>query len=560
MKFQPINHLTLVSLIILFLLGGCLPAQRTPPPTFARPTATPIPATPIPVPTLPPLEEDLPEVALRLMVTYLSDPTYVTAAGDGSGRLFILERRGKMLVVENGVLQAEPFLDLTDIVESHGQEQGLLGLAFHPNFPQDHRFFLNYTIKETDETKDNVPTTIVASYEVTPDLQAVDLASRKILLTFPQPHMNHNGGHLAFRPSDGYLYIASGEGGIDRGSGPDSYLGKLLRIDVDQGDPYAIPPDNPFVDQEGYLPEIWALGMRNPWRFSFDRQTDDLYIADVGHSYYEELDFEPAGSPGGLDYGWSRMEAGHCFESNTCDREGLTLPIMEYGRDMGCSITGGYVYRGEQFPALEGLYIFSDFCTGPIWGLKAGFAPVEMLETILNPSSFGEDAAGELYVVDFTGSIYQIIVPSETAQTNWPGAWPLADTPSVVLEAAFEDGVQLLGYHANRAFTSGSIIWLTLFWQGQSIPDTSTVFVQVRNEANETVSQTDHPLYVHQTMLTEDGLTLRDGATLALPPTLPPGDYRILVGFYDPVSNSRLSVIDDQTGEEAVILTEFTVD
>ena len=292
------------------------------------PTVTPPPtATPEPPVTLPPLEESVPEIAFRLVTPYVDQPTTIAHPGDGSKRLFILERRGKIRVIEDGRLLAEPFLDIVDQVDSNDIEQGLLGMAFHPNFPDDPRFFIYYSKLEDDTT--------LVSYEVTPDGQ-VDLSTVKTLLTVTQPFTNHNGGQVTFGP-DGYLYLSVGEGGLAKNPGSNSWLGKILRLDVDNGDPYAIPPDNPFVDNPDFKPEIWAWGMRNPWRLTFDRQTNDMYIADVGENLYEEINLEPAGDPGGHNYGWPIIEGHHCYEAENCDKTGLTLPIAEYGRDKGCS-------------------------------------------------------------------------------------------------------------------------------------------------------------------------------------------------------------------------------
>jgi hypothetical protein len=256
------------------------------------------------------------------------------------------------------------------------------------------------------------------------------------------------------------------------------------------------------------------------------------------------------------------MEGYHCYESETCDATGLTLPIAEYDRQGGCSVTGGYVYRGIQFPALEGLYLYGDYCTGLFWALRPGFAPAEVADTILNPSSFGEDEAGELYVTDFfQGKIYQVVVPDVQTQTNWPGAWPLAAEPVMSVGADFAGNIRLVGYSADRPLDSpGRIVGLTLFWQGQQIPDTSHVFVQLRDKANNTIAQADHPLYISQDVLTADGTMLRDGATLAIPPDLPAGEYQVLAGFYDPQSAERLALINDQSGENAAVVTTFVVE
>ena len=546
------------------LLAGCLSSPRPQATPTSQPAASPSNPAPIIMPDgLPPhrvapepnSSQDVaayPALAVRLVTDQVEEPTSISHAGDGSGRLFFLERRGRIRVIQEGLLQAEPFLDIVDSVESTGLEQGLLGLAFHPRFPEDRRLFIDYVDKAGD--------VVIAGYQVTPDLKQVDGSSAKNLLTVEQFFMDHKGGQLAFGP-DGYLYIGVGEGGLGQDPPPDLLLGKVLRLDVDSGDPYAIPADNPFVDEPGYRPETWLTGLRNPWRFSFDRLTGDMYIGENGENLYEEINFVPAGSPGGLDFGWRTLEGTHCFESETCDSTGFTPPLVEYGHGLDCSVQGGYVYRGSAYPSLEGVYLFGDYCSGKIWGLRPNMEPDLLADTILNISSFGEDEAGELYIADlFQGNIYRVVVPADEPLTNWPGAWPVATELAVPLEAEFEGGVRLVGYNTNRPLASpGGVVGITLFWQGQSIPETSTVFVQVRDEANSTVVQADHPLYLARDLLLPDGATLRDGVTLSLPPDLPAGSYRVLVGFYDPASGSRLGVVDDQSGENAVLLAEFKV-
>ncbi|HRE47042.1 MAG TPA: PQQ-dependent sugar dehydrogenase [Aggregatilineales bacterium] len=336
-------------------------------------------------------------------------PLYLTHAGDGSERLFILEKVGRIQIAQAGKPLATPYLDISAIVGSTSYEQGLLGLAFHPEYRTNGLFYVNYTNKEGN--------TIVAEYRVsTADPNRADPNSGRTLLTFTQPFPNHNGGMVAFG-ADGYLYIGVGDGGsagdpLRAGQDSGTWLGKILRIDV-SGMPYTIPPSNPYADGKDGLPEIWSLGWRNPWRFSFDRMTGDLYVGDVGQNAYEEVHLEKAGSPGGLNYGWNIMEGLHCFRAAACDKSGLVMPIAEYDHGEGISITGGYVYRGEQFPALQGYYFFGDFGSTKIWALKANDAGAWEMSEVLQPgfpiSSFGEDEAGELYVVDFGGKIHQLI-------------------------------------------------------------------------------------------------------------------------------------------------------
>ncbi len=332
-------------------------------------------------------------------VATVEKPTHITHAGDGSGRLFIVEQEGRVLVVKSGRLREEPFLDIRDRVGCCG-ERGLLSIAFPPNHRKTGRFYVHYTDRKGD--------TVVARYRVSKDPERADRAGEEVLLRVEQPFANHNGGQLAFGP-DGHLYIGLGDGGaandpFGNGQKLTTLLGKILRIDVEAGKtPYTVPQTNPFVGRTGALPEIWAYGLRNPWRFSFDRKTGDLFIADVGQNKYEEINVQPAGSRGGENYGWNIMEAAHCFRGRSCDRAGLALPAAEYDHDQGCSVTGGMVYRGAAFPALAGTYLYGDYCSGRIWGMRRSGdrRPSTLLaDTDLSISTFGEDEAGELYVAD----------------------------------------------------------------------------------------------------------------------------------------------------------------
>lgn len=336
-----------------------------------------------------------PAVSLTRVASGFNEPLLVTHAGDGSGRLFVVERGGVIRIVRNGAVEPTPFLDISALVRTSGSEQGLLGLAFPPDYAKRRHLYVNYTDKSGD--------TVVARYRLGADPDVANPASATVLLRQAQPYANHNGGHLAFGP-DGYLYIGLGDGGSGgdpqgNGQNPRTLLGKLLRIDVESGaEPYAIPKDNPFGN------EIWALGLRNPWRFAFDRTTGDLYIADVGQNAYEEVNFQPAGR-GGQNYGWNVMEGMHCFRGASCDRKGLTDPVAEYRNGSGnCSITGGYVYRGAQYPSLRGVYVYGDFCSGQLWGLRrsnSGWENARLLDSGLKPSSFGEDESGNVYLVDY---------------------------------------------------------------------------------------------------------------------------------------------------------------
>jgi glucose/arabinose dehydrogenase len=353
-----------------------------------------------------------PSVRLESAWTGLRQPTDVVAARDGSDRLFVTEKAGRIRVIDGSGVLPTPFLDISSLVGSGGSEQGLLGLAFSPHYAQNRRFFVNYTDVHGDS--------VVARYQVSDDPNAADPASATQILFVGQPAANHNGGNLVFGP-DGYLYIGFGDGG----GGGDTYgnsqrsdvlLAKMLRLDVDGGDPYAIPPDNPFVNTPGMRPEIWAWGLRNPWRYSFDRETGDLYIADVGQNANEEIDFQPAGQ-GGQNYGWNVMEGFHCFRGQNCEQSGFTLPIAEYDHGQGCSVTGGYIYRGSQQPALTGQYLYADYCSGRYWAAwrtdDGAWHTQVVANTQTHPSSFGEDESGEVFVSDLSsGTIYRVVAAS----------------------------------------------------------------------------------------------------------------------------------------------------
>jgi glucose/arabinose dehydrogenase len=382
--------------------------QATPPPTVA-PSAPPT----SPPSTAASFEPDHLALTIEPFADGFQDLTFLANAGDGSARLFAVEQRGVLWPIDAaGTTDRVPFLDITDRITSGG-EQGLLGLAFHPEFESNGRFFVDYTDEDGN--------TVVSEFGLAADGTG-DPDSERVLLGIEQPFPNHNGGMLAFG-SDGDLYIGTGDGGsggdpFGNGQRLDTLLGKILRIDVDAGNRYGIPADNPFpgINLAGSLPEIWDWGLRNPWRFSFDRLTGALFIGDVGQGAWEEVDAEPAGE-GGRNYGWNTMEGTHCYELASCSQQGLTLPVTEYGHEVGCAITGGYVYRGSQFPRLYGGYVFSDSCSGRLWvvnaqdALDAGSADaIEFGHELVNTSSFGEDESGELYVVHLGGSIYRLVV------------------------------------------------------------------------------------------------------------------------------------------------------
>ncbi|HEY5946337.1 MAG TPA: PQQ-dependent sugar dehydrogenase [Kofleriaceae bacterium] len=332
----------------------------------------------------------------------------VTAPGDTRKRLFIIEQHaGAIRVLENGALSPKPFFTISDI--SKGNEQGLLGLAFHPQFAQNGRLYINYTSKDAS--------THVVEYRVGKDPDAVDPSTRRELLHIEQPYSNHNGGHVEFGP-DGKLYTGMGDGGAandphGNGQNDKALLAKLLRIDVEAKEP---------------KPEIVHLGLRNPWRFSFDRKTGDLLIGDVGQNLWESVHGVVAGDTKRHNFGWNIVEGTHCFNADTgggkksCDKTGLTPPLAEYPHDEGCSITGGYVYRGKALPALDGRYFYADYCTGLLRSFKfvSGYVrehwnwkPMIDREGVLTQiSSFGLDHDGELYIVELTGSIYQLVPKS----------------------------------------------------------------------------------------------------------------------------------------------------
>ena len=356
------------------------------------------------------------DVGLELVAEGFDQPLFVTEPDDGSGRLFVVEKGGTIRILADGAVQEAPFLDITDRVGSDASEQGLLGLAFPANVAESGVFYVNYTDLNGD--------TVVSRFAVGADANAADPASEEIILTQDQPYPNHNGGMLAFGP-DNYLYIGFGDGGSQgdpNGNAQNlgTWLGKILRIEVDpelvpMGEPYGIPEDNPFIDDPNALPEIWTYGLRNPWRFSFDRETGDLWIADVGGGQLEEIDHVAMADAGGQNFGWNLTEGTSCYVDAACDTTGLTLPVLEYTHEFGCSVTGGYVYRGEQFPDLTGTYLFADYCSGLLWGggqdAAGAWVMSAPIETGLSISSFGEDVAGEVYLTDLSGGGVYVVAP-----------------------------------------------------------------------------------------------------------------------------------------------------
>lgn len=353
-----------------------------------------------------------PVIALTEVATGLEAPAHITHAGDGSGRLFIVEQRGRIRIWRDGVLNSGPFLDITNRV-LYGGERGLLAVAFPPDFAAKQYFYVCYT-------RTNGGPSVVSRFHVQAgDPDAADPGSEERLLTVAQPFANHNGGQLAFSPADGYLYFGLGDGGsgndpLNTAQNPASLLGKILRLDVEPaaGETYAVPAGNPFVGNPAYQAEIWALGLRNPWRFAFDRLTGDLYIADVGQSAWEEINVQPAASAGGENYGWRILEGRHCTGLDPCATNALVLPVWEYDHTLGCSVTGGEIYRGRVWSPMFGTYLYADYCSGRIWGLKAAggsWTNALLLDAPFNIATFGADEQGEIYLGDYnSGRILRI--------------------------------------------------------------------------------------------------------------------------------------------------------
>ena len=415
---------TLAVLLLLVALSACGGSPTGSP----SPSATPPGSLPSEDPTasLPPRLSSAPtpgssgtgafdpsavRIAFEVAVGGLESPLSVAHAGDGSTRLFVVEQVGRIRVVRDGTLEQQPFLDITDRVLAGG-EQGLLGLAFHPEYPDDPRLFVNYI--------DRSGTTIVSSFAIEDDPDQAEAGSEVQILRIAQPYANHKGGAVAFG-ADGMLYIATGDGGSandphDNGQRVDTLLGKILRIDVDAGDgeqPYAIPADNPLLDDLDAEPEIWLTGLRNPWRMSFDTATGDLWIGDVGQGAWEEVNVARAGV-GGLNFGWKRMEGVECFQDAGCEDPAYTLPVTEYDHSFGCSVVGGVVYRGTAVPGLAGGYLYADYCSGNFWVLDPSVEGRTdgrlVLDSGRSISAIGEDEAGEIFATDLnTGELLRIV-------------------------------------------------------------------------------------------------------------------------------------------------------
>ncbi len=372
-----------------------LPATDLP---TAEPTASvQVPATASSIP-------EAETVRWELLSDSLNSPVGIANADDGSNRLFIIEQDGLIRILVDGQFLETPFLDIGERVSRDASERGLLGLDFHPEYEETGLFYVNYT--------DLNGNTVIARFQVSAeDANQAEPGSESRILEITQPYANHNGGGVVFGP-DGYLYLGLGDGGSggdpqENAENTHTLLGKMLRIDIST-DPFAIPAGNPFVPGGG-RPEIWAYGLRNPWGFAFDRLTGDLYIADVGQNQWEEIDFIPAGSAGGLNFGWDFMEGNHPYEGTPA--ENLTPPVFEYDHSLGCSVTGGVVYRGQELPEWSGVYLFGDYCSGNIWGLLRNPEGAWISELLFsdfgNITAFGEDEAGEVYLVNHGGSLFR---------------------------------------------------------------------------------------------------------------------------------------------------------
>jgi glucose/arabinose dehydrogenase len=430
MKMFFVKTFFILSVLLLTACAGDSQSTFTPP-VIDVPKATntdvntPSPTEPnAPIPTEETIAETVePAIIPQVSVTEFPDTsqyewaTFVSglikplgmASYFGDGLLiYILEQRGSIRVIENQELRSEPFLDISNKVRTQGSEQGLLGIALDPNYQTNGIFYLNYSDLAGD--------TVIARYLAAEDRKTANPDSEQIILSYKQPYANHNGGNLVFG-LDGMLYIGLGDGGSGgdpemRAQNPDTLLGKMLRISVQDQEMYAIPSDNPYQGGGGRA-EIWAMGLRNPWRYSFDRLTGDLWIADVGQGNWEEINFTPSDAEPGMNFGWYYREGTHPFKGDPPNPSELIDPVFEYDHSMGsCSVTGGYVYRGDLLPDWYGVYLFGDFCNGKIWGIlqteNGGWRVEQLFETGVNISSFGEDVFGELYLIAHNGTLYQL--------------------------------------------------------------------------------------------------------------------------------------------------------
>ena len=398
----------LASLVLLAALAGCGSDPASPNDPGASPGTGTCSATPV---------SGTPNLTTVRVATGFRLPIDLQAPPGDRARLFVVEQGGRIRILRAGAIVEPPFLDISGRIRSGG-EQGLLGLAFHPRYAETGRFYVNYTDRSGD--------THISEFRVSSNPDVADAGTERQLLFVDQPFDNHNGGGLAFG-NDGFLYVGLGDGGsggdpMHNGQSLGTPLGKMLRIDVNTGSPFGVPSDNPFLARPGAFPAIWAYGLRNPWRFSFDRATGDLYIGDVGQGAVEEVDVGAASRRGGENYGWNVMEGDRCFSpSSNCDRTGLTQPVAVYSHDTGCSITGGYVYRGCRMPGYAGTYFYGDYCTSIVrsFRFQGGAATdtrdwtVALGRGLDNISSFGVDAEGEIYILDHAdGEVYRIVPAS----------------------------------------------------------------------------------------------------------------------------------------------------
>jgi len=364
----------------------------------------------IPTGTEPPVTEEDPPFELVQLDARFEDPVHL-AAPAGDSRIFVVEQEGRIQIVEDGIPRDTPFLDISERVSSGG-ERGLLGLAFHPDFGSNGWFFVNFTDPEG--------TTRVERFRTGADPDRADPASATLLISIPQPFANHNGGHVLFGP-DGNLFVSVGDGGAGgdpqgNGQNRETLLGSILRVDVDGPEPWVIPSDNPWPEHPSWRPEIWAWGLRNPWRLAFDPTSNLMYVADVGQNRREEISVVPADEPG-LNFGWNVLEGSACYEADSCDRKDLVLPTVEYDHSEGCSITGGEVYRGTAIAAIRGLYFYSDYCQGWLRSFRYqnGVATdhrVWDVGSLSSVVSFGVDGFGELYLVSREGRLYAFRPPA----------------------------------------------------------------------------------------------------------------------------------------------------
>ena len=413
-----------------------------------------------------------PGITFTLVTGAVDQPVQVTHAPDDSSRLFIVEQGGTIRIWEDGALLPTPFLDIASLT-SDGSEQGLLSMAFDPDYATSGLFYVYYT----DDIASPGDITL-ARYAVSGNPDVADAGSGQILLVIPHPvEANHNGGQLAFSPVDGYLYMGTGDGGSggdppNNAQNLDALLGKMLRLDVNgtgrvpcnQGaaQDYAIPPSNPFVGETG-CDEIWSYGLRNPWRFTFDRETGDMLIGDVGQNAWEELDYQPGDSEGGENWGWRLMEGNHCYNpGSNCDDGSLVHPILEYGHGEGCSVTGGFRYRGSAIPGLYGIYLYGDFCTGYIWrGAQAGdgaWSSTLLLDSSYNIAGWGEDADGEVYLAHHGGFVYKL--------TPTPNPAPLTASLDPTAVVAGDPGFTLTVHGSGFVYAS------VVRWNGEDRPTT----------------------------------------------------------------------------------------